>query len=86
MDPVAPSAVFCVLLDTLLDVARLADEVSGIARSDHHAALFYAAEQQNKYRWILNWSRAAWPSARSAWPATSCSAQHAASTRSRRRS
>ena len=53
----------------LADVAHLADHVEAVARSDRHAALFYASEQQNKYRWVLNWTRAVpegqpWPAAR----------------------
>ena len=47
----------------LADIAELADHVRSAARSDPHAALFYASEQQNKYRWVLNWTRAGHP-----WP------------------
>lgn len=47
----------------LADLAHLADEIERLSRSLPHAALFYASEQQNKYRWTLNWTRASWP-----WP------------------
>ena len=47
----------------LADLAHLADEIERLSRSSPHAALFYASEQQNKYRWTLNWTRASWP-----WP------------------
>ena len=58
-----PEADLVITLDNdvvaLADIAYLADEVQRQARAEPHAALFYASEQQNKYRWILNWSLAA---------------------------
>lgn len=50
----------------LSDVVRLADKVSASVHMDGDGALFYAAEQQNKYRWTLNWTLASspWPTHR----------------------
>ena len=66
-----PEADLVITLDNdviaLADVAHLADEANRLARTEPRAALLYASEQQNKYRWILNWSLAS-PDGRP-WPA-----------------
>ena len=52
----------------LADVTTLFTHVQQLAAVHKTIALFFAAEQQNRYRWALNWTRVSHAGSPSPWP------------------